>query len=87
MYFYHCCLHITIYEVLNTYSIIYLKLSFFLCQNAQLLKENAELRLKADSRLDEEIIQRAIKDRDDAISKYVIERKTAFQQEKFTRKA
>ncbi|KAB5535559.1 hypothetical protein PHYPO_G00119070 [Pangasianodon hypophthalmus] len=38
-------------------------------QNAQLLKENAELRLKADSRLDEEIIQRAIKDRDDAISK------------------
>ncbi|KAF4076717.1 hypothetical protein AMELA_G00218240 [Ameiurus melas] len=38
-------------------------------QNAQLLKENAELRLKPDSRLDEEIIQRAIKDRDDAISK------------------
>ncbi|XP_060761784.1 BICD family-like cargo adapter 1 isoform X2 [Neoarius graeffei] len=38
-------------------------------QNAQLLKENAELRLKADSRLDDEIIQRAIKDRDDAIAK------------------
>ncbi|KAK3534368.1 hypothetical protein QTP86_014443, partial [Hemibagrus guttatus] len=38
-------------------------------QNTQLLKENAELRLKADSRLDKEIIQRAIKDRDDAISK------------------
>ncbi|XP_027018491.2 BICD family-like cargo adapter 1 isoform X1 [Tachysurus fulvidraco] len=38
-------------------------------QNTQLLNENAELRLKADSRLDKEIIQRAIKDRDDAISK------------------
>ncbi|KAL7842716.1 hypothetical protein SRHO_G00244050 [Serrasalmus rhombeus] len=38
-------------------------------QNARLLEENAELRLKADSRLDEEIVQRAIKDRDDAIAK------------------
>ncbi|KAI4878917.1 hypothetical protein NFI96_025783 [Prochilodus magdalenae] len=38
-------------------------------QNVRLLEENAELRLKADSRLDEEIVQRAIKDRDDAIAK------------------
>ncbi|XP_022534796.2 BICD family-like cargo adapter 1 [Astyanax mexicanus] len=38
-------------------------------QNERLLEEIAELRLKADSRLDEEIVQRAIKDRDDAIAK------------------
>ncbi|XP_046732820.1 BICD family-like cargo adapter 1 isoform X3 [Silurus meridionalis] len=38
-------------------------------QNAELLKENAELRLKSDSWKDDEIVQRAIKDRDDAISK------------------
>ncbi|XP_072524963.1 BICD family-like cargo adapter 1 [Salminus brasiliensis] len=38
-------------------------------QNTQLLEEIAELRLKADNRLDEEIVQRAIKDRDDAIAK------------------
>ncbi|XP_058274034.1 BICD family-like cargo adapter 1 isoform X1 [Hemibagrus wyckioides] len=38
-------------------------------QNTQLLKENTEL--NADSRRNKEIIQRAIKDRDDAISKKI----------------
>ncbi|XP_026852164.2 BICD family-like cargo adapter 1 isoform X3 [Electrophorus electricus] len=38
-------------------------------QNTRLIEENTELRLKANSTLDEEIVQRAIKDRDDAIAK------------------
>ncbi|XP_026852163.2 BICD family-like cargo adapter 1 isoform X2 [Electrophorus electricus] len=42
-------------------------------QNTRLIEENTELRLKANSTLDEEIVQRAIKDRDDAIAKYVLE--------------
>ncbi|XP_062843632.1 BICD family-like cargo adapter 1 [Trichomycterus rosablanca] len=45
-------------------------------QNEKLLKENAELRRKADSRTDEEVVQRAIKDRDNAIAK-----KTAMEAE------
>ncbi|XP_076838112.1 BICD family-like cargo adapter 1 isoform X2 [Brachyhypopomus gauderio] len=45
-------------------------------QNAQIMEENTERHLKVTSRLDEEIVQRAIKDRDDAIAK-----KTAMEAE------
>ncbi|XP_066513758.1 BICD family-like cargo adapter 1 [Hoplias malabaricus] len=38
-------------------------------QNARLVEENAELRLEVGRRPDEEIVQQAIKDRDDAIAK------------------